>query len=89
MTSITTLKRMAARTRAAARRAHKSNLAAAKHLGDDAELCEMADGDFNDLMKVAEYIEQGKLGLARRKLVHMDTAARDDCPEEVYNWLFQ
>ena len=49
---------------------------------------DMLEGDYNDHLTVAHFVRQGLLDKARHYLWRMDTAARDQCPDKVYDVLY-
>jgi len=55
---------------------------------DDEDMLDMFEGDYNDHLTVAHFVRQGLLDKARHYLWRMDTAARDQCPDKVYDVLY-
>ena len=56
--------------------------------GDDDDMLDMLEGDYNDHLIVANFVRQGLLDKARYHLWRMDTAAREECPDRVYAVLY-
>jgi len=56
--------------------------------GPDLAMLDMFEGDYNDHLTVAHFVRQGLLDKARHYLWRMDTAARDQCPDKVYDVLY-
>ena len=56
--------------------------------GDDDDMLDMFEGDYNDHLDVADHVRHGRLDNARHKLWRMDTAAREECPDRVYAVLY-
>ena len=56
--------------------------------GDDDDMLDMFEGDYNDHLGVAHFVRQGLLDKARYHLWRMDTAARENCPDKVYAFLY-
>ena len=55
---------------------------------DDDEMLDMFEGDYNDHLVVSNFVRRGLLDKARHYLWRMDTAAREKCPDEVYDVLY-
>ena len=55
---------------------------------DDDDMLDMFEGDYNNHLLVAHYVRQGLLDKARHYLWRMDTAARERCPDKVYDVLY-
>ncbi|MEK9818860.1 MAG: hypothetical protein VW443_04705 [Pseudomonadales bacterium] len=55
---------------------------------DDEDMLDMFEGDYNDHLTVAHFVRQGLLDKARHYLWRMDTAAREECPDRVYDVLY-
>jgi hypothetical protein len=53
----------------------------------DQDMIDMVRGDARDMRKVAQLILANKLDEARRHVQHMDTAAREEIPDDVWYWL--
>jgi hypothetical protein len=87
-----TLERHARSLEAAARRQREIGDNWAKnnsddHPKDDRDMKRMFHMDARDLERVAQHVRNGKLKHALNKLFCMDTAARDECPDSVWNFL--
>ena len=54
----------------------------------DEGMLDMFAGDYNDHLCVAHFVREGQLDKARHHLWMMDTAARDECPDRVYDVLY-
>lgn len=55
----------------------------------EADMMAMYAADARDMFKIAEMMQDGNYEAARTKADRMDTAARDEIPEEVYNFLMK
>jgi hypothetical protein len=55
---------------------------------DDDDMLDMFEGDYNDHLYVANFVRRGLLDKARHYLWRMDTAAREECPDKVYDVLY-
>lgn len=53
----------------------------------DAGMMAMYAADARDMFKIAEMMQDGNYGAAYEKACNMDTAARDEIPDEVYEFL--
>lgn len=55
----------------------------------DAGMMAMYAADARDMFKIAELMQDGNYGAALRKARVMDTAARDEIPDKVYEFLWE
>ena len=53
----------------------------------DAGMMAMYAADARDMFRIAEMMQDGNMSAAGKKAWDMDTAARDEIPEEVYEYL--
>lgn len=53
----------------------------------DQDMIDMVRADARDMRKVAQFIRVNQLDEARRHAQHMDTAAREKIPDDVWYWL--
>ena len=54
---------------------------------NDAGMMAMYAGDARDMFKIAELMQDGNMSAAGKKAWDMDTAARDEIPDKVYEFL--
>jgi len=67
-------------------KAAESKFAQAKEQ-KEADMMSMYAGDAEDMFAVARMMEEGNYGGAYSKVRNMDTAARDEIPDKVYEFL--
>lgn len=68
-------------------KAAERKFAEAKKEQKDPGMMAMYAGDARDMFKIAELMQDGNMSAAGKKAWDMDTAARDEIPEEVYEFL--
>jgi hypothetical protein len=56
-----------------------------KSFQDDKEMCEVYRSDYDDLLKIARIIDEGKIGEAFEEMDKLDTVVRDMIPDNVWN----
>jgi len=65
--------------------ADKYRDAGKKAFKGEKDMIKMYDDDHRDLTKIAKLILKGKLALAGEMAWYMDTAPREEIPQDVYN----
>ena len=75
---------LARRLRNAADRLHKRDR---KAWANDPDMLVYVDGNHHDLILVARALRLGKCELAARHMHHLDTSAKEDIPQTVWDYL--
>ena len=69
--------------------AAEAKFSQAKKEQKDPGMMAMYAGDAEDMFNIAEMMQDGNYGAAYEKARNMDTAARDEIPDKVYEFLME